>query len=37
LAQLELDDICNAEKMMDTEFASDWDVNGKEVLKRESI
>ncbi|KAG1772933.1 hypothetical protein EV702DRAFT_1131742, partial [Suillus placidus] len=28
-----LEDIRNAEKMMDTEFASDWDVDGKEVLE----
>ncbi|KAG2069161.1 hypothetical protein BDR04DRAFT_1102122, partial [Suillus decipiens] len=28
-----LEDIRNAEKTMGTEFASDWDVNGKEVLQ----
>ncbi|KAG1779548.1 hypothetical protein EV702DRAFT_1194927 [Suillus placidus] len=28
-----LEDIRNAEKMTDTEFASDWDVEGKEILE----
>ncbi|KAG2071215.1 hypothetical protein BDR04DRAFT_1098596 [Suillus decipiens] len=28
-----LQDIHNVEKMMGTEFASDWDVDGKEVLQ----
>jgi hypothetical protein len=27
-----LEDICNGEKVMDLEFLSDWDVDGKEVL-----
>ncbi|KAG1735804.1 hypothetical protein EDB19DRAFT_1830154 [Suillus lakei] len=29
----QLEDIRNTEKMMDTEFLSDWDVDGKEVLE----
>ncbi|KAG1817200.1 uncharacterized protein BJ212DRAFT_1299357 [Suillus subaureus] len=29
----QLKDICKAEKMIDTEFLSDWDVDGREVLE----